>query len=427
MKFIFPDSLDLVDPSFDFHSEERSDTRIRQRDDLYAHEVFTPVPFQGILVSKAIVDGIGTGSRYTLAQRHRLMRQGVRDFFRLESVGKGRLIAVGDCGAFSYIKEAKPPFKPAEVIDFYDGLGFDWGISVDHVILGYNSAWDEPLPGIDPVPRDYAARQRITLELAHEFLGQCKTRKVRFEPVGVVQGWSPRSYAAAARELQRMGFRRLAVGGLVPLKTRDIEAVVRAIAAVRRPSVPLHLLGVTRLSSIPLFASLGVESFDSTSPLRQAFKDDKDNYYTLNGTFPAIRVPQVDGHVRLRRLISKGQVDPVRARRLELRCLELLRKFDRGEVKGTTVLDTILEYAELCEDWKAGSRGYAEVLDARPWRQCRCSICAAIGVDVIIFRGAERNRRRGFHNVWVFAQRLAREIGRPAVRARRPRSEAATT
>ena len=57
MRFYFPDSQDQIDPSFDFDTEERSPFRIRQRDDLYAHEVLTPVPYSGMLVSKAIVDG----------------------------------------------------------------------------------------------------------------------------------------------------------------------------------------------------------------------------------------------------------------------------------------------------------------------------------------------------------------------------------
>ena len=40
MKFFFVDSLDMVDPTFDFEAEIRADWRIRQRDDLSPHEVF---------------------------------------------------------------------------------------------------------------------------------------------------------------------------------------------------------------------------------------------------------------------------------------------------------------------------------------------------------------------------------------------------
>ena len=40
MKFFFPDSQDQVDPSFNFETEERSELRLRHRDDHYAHEEF---------------------------------------------------------------------------------------------------------------------------------------------------------------------------------------------------------------------------------------------------------------------------------------------------------------------------------------------------------------------------------------------------
>lgn len=66
--FFFPDSQDQIDPSFDFGRESSSPDRVRQRDDRYAHEVISPAPYTGILLSKALVDG--PGSKYTFAQRH---------------------------------------------------------------------------------------------------------------------------------------------------------------------------------------------------------------------------------------------------------------------------------------------------------------------------------------------------------------------
>src|SRR5258708_5988700 len=69
VKFFFPDSQDFVDPSFNFETESRSALRVRQRDDRYAHEEFASPPFDGLLVSRAIVDS----GRYTLAQKHRLL------------------------------------------------------------------------------------------------------------------------------------------------------------------------------------------------------------------------------------------------------------------------------------------------------------------------------------------------------------------
>src|SRR3954462_1108918 len=118
MKFFFPDSQDLVDPSFDFETEERSLSRLRHRDDQYAHEVFASPPFDGLLVSKSIVDGFSeTGGRYSIAQRHRLLRVGAPRFFRVPE--KSHLPIMGDCGAFSYVREQEPPYSVEDVLQFY--------------------------------------------------------------------------------------------------------------------------------------------------------------------------------------------------------------------------------------------------------------------------------------------------------------------
>ncbi|MFD1600467.1 DUF6884 domain-containing protein [Halobellus rarus] len=45
---------------------------------------------------------------------------------------------------------------------------------------------------------------------------------------------------------------------------------------------------------------------------------------------------------------------------------------------------------------------YQTVLRERPWEQCDCPICAEHGIEVCIFRGNDRNRRRGFHNTRRF-------------------------
>ena len=123
MKFFFPDSQDQVDPTFDFTTEERSALRVRQRDDLYIHEVLRERAIDGLLVSKAIVDGVpGATGKYTLAQRHRLYREGVRRFFRLAAAPGPPLLTMGDCGAFSYVNDDVPPYSPDDVIDFYDDV-----------------------------------------------------------------------------------------------------------------------------------------------------------------------------------------------------------------------------------------------------------------------------------------------------------------
>ena len=231
-------------------------------------------------------------------------------------------------------------------------------------------------------------------------LGACE-----FSPVGVVQGWDPSSYASALTVLQKIGYRRIAVGGMVPLKTPQILACLSAMDDVRKPDAELHLLGVTRCDHVRAFARFGVTSFDSTSPFRQAFKDDKDNYYAFDRTYPAVRVPQVDGNPKLRREILAGQRDQRKAIRLESACLAALDEFDRRKRPLDEVLDVIEEYDAFL-DVRSRRAQYAELLEDRPWESCQCGICGRVGIQVILFRGTERNKRRGFHNVFVFNQRL---------------------
>ena len=408
MQFFFPDSQDQIDPSFDFTTEQRSIYRVRQRDDHYAHEALQTPPFDGFLVSKTIVDGLpGAAGKYTIAQRHRLYRVGIREFFRLDVQPGPRLATMGDCGAFSYVRDDQPPYSPDEVIDFYDECGFDLGISVDHVILGYDPAADRDPH--HPQAADWRSRQALTLELAAQFRANCRARKVGFQALGVAQGWSPASYAVAVRALQKMGYRRIALGGMVPLKTPEVLACLKRIDKVRRSDTQLHLLGITRCDHIDLFADCGVTSFDSTSPFRQSFKDDTDNYYVLNRTYTALRVPQVDGNPKLRGRIRAGQVRQDTAIKLERNCLTALRRYDAGDIKVPTVLKALLVYEEFCDEGRRDrSDAYRETLEDRPWRSCPCGICEQVGIDVAMFRGSERNKRRGFHNLYVFKERLRR-------------------
>jgi len=402
MDFYFPDSQDQINPGFDFETEEHSPFHVRQRDDRYAHELHDPPPYSGILVSKTMVDGFGSGGRYTSAQRHRLYRLGVRQFFRLPD----DLKALGDCGAFSYVGHPEPPITVEEVVDFYGQCGFDAGISVDHVILDYcREADDTP----SMVQADWQRRQELTLELAERFLEVRDERGFDFEPVGAAQGWSPQSYARSVKALQELGYRRIALGGMVPLRTPQIFECLRAVDAIRNPDVALHLLGVTRAEHANDFAKYGVTSFDSTSPFRQAFKDDKDNYYTAKRKFVGLRVPPSEGNAKLRGRIQAGQLDQREVRTAERAALDALRAYDADSTTSYEPALKALETYELLHDpLRAGKRTerYREMLDRAPWKDCPCAICQKWGVEVAIFRGTERNKRRGFHNVWVFNQTL---------------------
>jgi hypothetical protein len=169
-----------------------------------------------------------------------------------------------------------------------------------------------------------------------------------------------------------------------------------------------------------------VTSFDTTSPFLRSFKDAKHNYFTSDGAFTAVRVPQVQGNARVERLIRAGTVDQWEARQREQESLQAIRRLDRGEISPNAALQSVLRYERLIDassnrdDRRAA---YLRTLESQPWKDCPCEICRAIGVEVIIFRGSERNKRRGFHNLSVLYGRLHKELSTMAA-ARKGRRRA---
>src|SRR5438132_156795 len=94
------------------------------------------------------------------------------------------------------------PDSQDQVDPSYD---FDRGISVDHVILDYQPETTPVVKPLRPPDPEWAKRQKLTLEYAAEFLRLHRKRRPRFQPLGVAQGWSPRSYAHAVQVLQTIG------------------------------------------------------------------------------------------------------------------------------------------------------------------------------------------------------------------------------
>jgi hypothetical protein len=395
MLYFLPDSRDAIDPTYDFERETRSPDR-QTRDDLYCHEVLER-PCDGTLISYAAV----LAGRYSAAARRRLLRSGAREFFRAPPWLK----FMGDCGAFSYVNADEPPYTVAEVAKFYGQVGVDLGLAVDHIVPGFSDS--ELLFEPSPVAR---ARFELTIALARDFLDAAKPYS--FTPVGVVQGWSPSSFSAAARDLQHMGYRYLALGGLVQLKTEQVLTVLRAVDSVRRPDTKLHLLGVTRPGNVSEYVARGVASIDSTSPLRRAWMDARHNYWIGGESFCALRIPpSVSGKIRGR--IGSGEINADLARELEARSLAAVSSFASGSGTAGKALEALLAYQEIHSPGDDRLADYQRTLEARPWERCRCSVCARLGHHVIVMRGAERNRSRGFHNVGQFYRGMLRELGEP--------------
>lgn len=398
MRYFLPDSRDTIDPTFDFETETRSPDRLT-RDDLYCHEALADRPCDGILLSYAAV----RGGVYPAAARRRLLRSGVREFFRAPPW----MTFMGDPGAFSYVGEAEPPVTVDDVAEFYGAVGIDLGLSVDHIVEGYSDS-----DGLFGAP-DAEAKRRydLTLALARDFLDASKPHS--YTPVGVVQGWSPESMAKAAADLQRMGYRYLAIGGVAQLKTDQLLRVLRAVSSVREPDTKIHLLGVTRPGNVAEYVAHGVASIDSTSPLRRAWTDRKHNYWIGGESYTALRIPQsISG--KLRKRIASGEIDGDRARELEERALATVDDYAHRRASSDAALEAMVAYQSFHSPGDDRRADYQRTLESRPWERCSCSICARLGHHVIVFRGAQRNRSRGFHNVGQFYNGLRRELAQTA-------------
>jgi len=418
IEFFFPDSLDQVNPYFDFISEQYPKHRIRQRDDVYAHEILAKPPYDGILLSKAMVDGADKGGsrssgKYSAAMTQRLYREGVKKFFRLRKKGLD-LMSMGDCGAFTYFAKDEPVYTVKEVVDFYETLGFDRGVSLDHIIFvrkPEGETIEEKEKDEKEMLRDHKKRFDLNHSNAEEFISEVKKRGNPFIPVGAAHGWDAATRKESFSILEDLGFEHISLGGMVRRPAEDVIEALELISAVKKENTRLHLLGITKLRYMSDFLLHGVTSIDSTTPLRQAFMDEKDNYWEKDERFTAIRVPQVDASPSFKRKIKSGSVDQRVALKSEQECLELLRSYDSGKINLDNVLNVLYDYELLWGGKEQRLERYKRTLEAKPWKDCNCGICDTIGIEVVIFRGAERNRRRGFHNLSVFREELKDSIG----------------
>lgn len=427
MKFIFADSLDLVDPNYDFLEDRTGAGRQAQRDDRYPHEMMSPAPYDGVLVSRGIVGDHRFPGKYSSAQAMRFRRDGARKFLRLDGARFKHMPIYGDSGAFSYVKEDVPPYTPEQILEFYSDSGFTHGCAVDHIIFEFDREEKMRVRGSEHARR----RFEITLENARDFLKGSKRLGPKFTPIGVAQGWSPSSIAAAASKLEKMGYTYIALGGLVPLRAHDIHRCLTAVREKTSSRTRIHLLGFAKAEQIDQFVPHRIESFDSTSPLLRAFKDARSNFYVLTDAgleyYSAIRIPQALENPRLARAAKEGKLNQEKLLELERKALSAVRDCDRGALAPADAAECVADYGCLLADdtstgpqsrdaLRASIRESTErTLRKRPWASCGCEICKAASVEVIIYRSSNRNKRRGFHNLGVFFRHVQRLLNKDVV------------
>lgn len=424
LKFYLPNFEDMVDPEYEFLADQPSPKRKdRWAHDWFAHQFFAEPIFDGMLISKASLSPI--------AEKRIRQVGGVHAFTRLDPT----VPIMGDCGAFTYLLEEKPVYTVQQVVDYYQELGFDYGVSLDHLAFVTVEMLESALRLAQGKLKErwwqgkttqqiQAARFELTLQNAQEFLDLHTQQKPNFTPIGIAQGRTPELYCEAVERLINMGYEHLALGGLVKSSDQDIVAILEKIHPLINNGIQLHIFGVTRLSLAPHFVRLGVTSADSAAPLRRAFLGSgEDNYWTADGQkYAAIRVPEAKARRNKRGVDSveevlkrNGKLSAASLGELEQKALHLLRAYDRGEADLEETLATVLTYDRLYGIKRDYEAAYRRTLTDKPWQKCDCPICEAAGIEVIIFRGNNRNRRRGFHNVKVFYEQFRRAVENPSI------------
>lgn len=427
MKFIFADCLDYVDPNYDFESDSSPAERKPYWDDQFPHEIMGTAPYDGILVSRAIVGDHLFKGKYTESQSMRFRRVGAREFLRFNRPEDKDKWVFGDSGAFQYVNLPEPPYTPMDMAEFYSDGRFTHGCSIDHIIFEFDATLKGlSLPEDPEIAGTCKNRFDITLANAEGFLKESRQICNNFTPMGVVQGWSPDSMAEAASQLIKMGYGYLAIGGLVPLRAEDIH---KALAAIFErigysPAANIHLLGFEKATLLDQFiGTYPITSIDTTSPLTKAFKDVKKNYYHNNSKgdiefYTSIRIPQATDNIAFKRAVQSGLFNQEEVISLEQKALKSLRQYDKKLTSLEETLETILDYSKVFlvakktkpEKLQAAldklSEDYRRTLTDRPWDLCDCPICKACSVEVIIFRASNRNKRRGIHNLKTFHDHL---------------------
>lgn len=399
--YFLPDWDDFLDVDFDFRKDKFSAENRSDRKQAHSIQLLRPRKIcDGILVSLAQHLGSKGMLRHLPPGDPQLMRPlSVRDHFGLSP----DQWAFGDCGAFSYANECRPSISVEQAVAVYELYDFDLGASVDHI----------PLPEIvDKEGRrkklsaeERKRRVKLTRDNADEFISVWRARGCKFTPVGVIQGIDATGYARQIHEYLEMGYNHIALGGLVPKSDEDIRKIVSAVSGTieNYPEKPwIHLLGVFRPKLQETFRASGIRSFDSATYFRKAWLRSDQNYLGVGGEwYAALRVPPSSDPRTLLRLKKSGKREST-IHRMEKDALAALRSYDAGKLDINSCLSTVLSYDRLLDRGEFSSNSlrhhYKRTLEEKPWQNCKCRICRELGIEVLIFRGYNRNKRRGAHN-----------------------------
>jgi hypothetical protein len=360
-------------------------------------EYFKNPPIDGVLVSRVNID-------QTNHLKKKAEKEGIHEALRFNGP------VMGDCGAFSYVNDPDPKYKPIPTLKFYKDLGFDIGVTVDHLIVKTIKTLDKTRRALTDAEKE--ERWNLTIENAKRMFDEAqKSQYEKLRLIGVSQGWDAESYARGIRELLDYGFDYVGLGGLARKPNQFVrEVLLRVHREIKEhvkktklgvnvsPRIGVHLFGVARTDLLETMVQCGITSFDSASPLRMAWMSSNKNYMMNDHFYAAVRVR-----------IAKTEEEKAK----EERVFGKLIDFWKGLISANEFVEELSCYKPGNHaQWKEDAlRTFVD----RPWEKCDCPICTEIGMHVCIFRGCERNMRRGFHNVYQFHKVLRERFPRVLV------------
>lgn len=395
MRFFMPEWDDKIDPNYDFINDEHSSEHYKdiKSNDCYMWDVFgiEKVPFDGSLVSITTI-------KRNKRKYKSIEKMGIHAYLGLPK----EFPIMGDCGAYSYLKKEYPDYTTSDLLKTYRDLGFDYGVSIDHLV-------------VPATKHDKERRMKITFDNGVEAFEEWKEKYQNdFQLLVAIQGDTISDYMNMYRAYLEHGVEHMAFGGLVRETTlvinRLLDAIIKDLKESTIKPKYLHFFGVARYAIISKFKEiekLGVEvAFDSASYLRSAWLASpaaEKNYITSGGHgYSAIRIPEI---LKGARKHSLNQDDITE---IGDECLILLRQYERREIPIDTLIPVLTKLINITGNYSNLLPNYIRLLKERPWEKCGCDICKHAGIETTIFRGSNRNKRRGFHNVYTFYQDLKR-------------------
>lgn len=129
MRFYVPEWEDSVDASYDFVHDEHSALDPAKRDLAYIWDIFDyeSTPIDGVLISREQVEESPT-------KFDRITTHGIYDDPRLDL--PSWIPTISDCGAWGYKRLPFPPYGNRDMLEFYETLDVDVGVTIDHLVLG---------------------------------------------------------------------------------------------------------------------------------------------------------------------------------------------------------------------------------------------------------------------------------------------------